>query len=129
MKWEKVRESDDEFEPDHANSSDDEETIAQEEKLDSGDGGKSKTEREQEEIDALKRESEISIEDLLDDLPPEYLESLRRSEPLPTHKVSINFFCVLLRILPHFCLNELGKVFENSLNHLLRATSSPQYSI
>jgi len=92
VKWEKVRESDDEFEPDHANSSDDEETIAQEEKLDSGDGGKSKTEREQEEIDALKRESEISIEDLLDDLPPEYLESLRRSEPLPTHKVSINFF-------------------------------------
>lgn len=86
-----MRESDDEFEPDDATSTDDEETIAQEEKLDFGDGAKSKTEREQEEVDALKRESEISIEDLLDDLPPEYLESLRRSEPLPPHKVSDSF--------------------------------------
>ena len=55
--------------------------------MDSCDSAKTKTEREQEEIDALKRESEISIEDLLDDLPPEYLESLRRSEPLPSRKV------------------------------------------
>ena len=86
-----MRESDDEFEPDDATSTDDEETIAQEEKLDFGDSAKSKTEREQEEVDALKRESEISIEDLLDDLPPEYLESLRRSEPLPSHKVSDSF--------------------------------------
>jgi hypothetical protein len=72
---EKLRESDDEFDPDDATSTDDEETIAQEETLDSGDAAKNK-DREKEEIDALKRESEIPLEDLLDDLPPEYFENL-----------------------------------------------------
>jgi hypothetical protein len=76
---EKLRESDDEFDPDDATSTDDEETIAQEETLDSCDAAKNK-DREKEEIDALKRESEIPLEDLLDDLPPEYFENLGKPD-------------------------------------------------
>ena len=76
---EKPRESDDEFDPDDATSTDDEETIAQEETLDSGDSSKNK-DLEKEEIDALKRESEIPLEDLLDDLPPEYFENLGKAD-------------------------------------------------
>lgn len=72
-----VKESDDEFEPEDASSTDDEETIAQEETLEESDG---KKKSEKDEIDALKRESEIPLEDLLDDLPPEYLESLGKAE-------------------------------------------------
>jgi hypothetical protein len=73
-----------EFEP-NVSSSDDEETIAQEEKLDSAtvDEG-AKAEREKEEIEALKRESEMPLEDLLNDLPPGYFESVGKPEvPLP----------------------------------------------
>lgn len=79
MKAEKLRESDGEFEPDDTTSTDDEETIAQEETLDSVDAAKN-NDREKEEIDALKRESEIPLEDILDNLPPEYLESLGKRE-------------------------------------------------
>lgn len=75
MKEEKTRESDDEFEPDDGQSTDDEETIAQEEKLNQGDSTVKLGEKD--EIDALKRESEMPLDELLDDLPPEYLESLR----------------------------------------------------
>lgn len=75
LKPEKLRDSDDEFEPDEAASTDDEETIAQEERLDaSGDGAAQKSDREKEEIDALRRESEMPLEDLLDELPPEYFQ-------------------------------------------------------
>lgn len=79
----KELDSDDEFEPHNTSSTDDEETIAQEETLE-GTDGKKKTEREKEEIDALKRESEIPLEDLLDDLPPEYLETLGKAEKFST---------------------------------------------
>ena len=71
---EKLRDSDGEFEPDESDSSDDEETIAQEETIDAGDGSK-KSDRVKEEIDALKRESEIPLDDLLDELPEEYLKT------------------------------------------------------
>ncbi|KAI9564810.1 hypothetical protein GHT06_008551 [Daphnia sinensis] len=79
VKAERQRESDGEFEPDDTTSTDDEETIAQEETLDSVDAAKN-NDREKEEIDALKRESEIPLEDILDNLPPEYLESLGKRE-------------------------------------------------
>ena len=79
VKVERLRESDDEFKPDDATSTDDEETIAQEETLDSGDATKA-GDREKEEIDALKRESEIPLEDLLDELPAEYFENLGKKQ-------------------------------------------------
>ncbi len=73
----KARDSDDDFQPDEGGSTDDEETIAQEETLDhAAEGGTLKSDREKEEIDALKRESEIPLEDLLDDLPAEYFENM-----------------------------------------------------
>ena len=80
-----------EFEP-NVSSSDDEETIAQEEKLDSAtvDEG-AKADREKEEIEALKRESEMPLEDLLNDLPPGYFESVGKPEvPLPDQVYSIS---------------------------------------
>ncbi|XP_046390170.1 helicase domino isoform X2 [Ischnura elegans] len=59
--------SDDEFEPTQS-STDDEQTIAKEEE-DTGTQGRD------EEIEMLKRESEIPLEDLLKELPPDYLEN------------------------------------------------------
>jgi len=78
VKHEKSRESDSEFEPE-VTSSDDEETIALEEKLDTADASQ-RTNKESEEVEALKRESEIPLEDLLDELPKEYLDSIGKSE-------------------------------------------------
>ena len=96
-----MRESDGEFEPDNATSTDDEETIAQEEKLNSCDSAKNQTEREQEEIDALKRESEIPIEELLDDLPLEYLESLRKAGPIAAPpKVRVQELSIVENLTP-----------------------------
>ena len=95
-KIKELKESDGEFEPEDASSTDDEETIAQEETLDEVDG-KKKSEREKEEIDALKRESEIPLEDLLDDLPPGYLESLGQADSFSTNAdevSSIRFFSI-----------------------------------
>ncbi|CAG0900658.1 unnamed protein product, partial [Darwinula stevensoni] len=62
--------ADDEFRPGEESSDDDEETIAQAEQ--EGVDGNS----EEDEIAALKRESEKPLEDLFDELPPGYLESL-----------------------------------------------------
>ncbi|KAG8223943.1 hypothetical protein J437_LFUL003751 [Ladona fulva] len=59
--------SDDEFEPNQS-STDDEQTIAKEEE-DMGTQGRD------EEIEMLKRESEIPLEDLLKELPEDYLEN------------------------------------------------------
>ncbi|XP_071446621.1 helicase domino isoform X2 [Hetaerina americana] len=64
--------SDDEFEPTQS-STDDEQTIAKEEE-DMGTQGR------EEEIEMLKRESEIPLEDLLKDLPQDYLEN--RNSPI-----------------------------------------------
>lgn len=75
-------------------SSDDEETIAQEETLDSGDKGK-KSANEKEEIDALHRESMIPIEDLLDSLPPEYFETMGKPVGSPEEEVCGNFLLLL----------------------------------
>ncbi|XP_011862218.1 PREDICTED: helicase domino-like isoform X3 [Vollenhovia emeryi] len=64
--------SDEEFQPNQS-SDDDEETIAKAEeemKL---------TTNHKEEVELLKRESEIPLEDLLKDLPPDYLEDRNRS--------------------------------------------------
>lgn len=57
----------DEFQPDNQSSTDDEETIAQAEEGDSGE--------HKEEIEALKRESEMNFEDFLSELPKDYLEN------------------------------------------------------
>lgn len=79
----KARDSDDDFQPDEGDSTDDEETIAQEEILDhDAEGGTQKSDREKAEIDALKRESEMPLEDLLDDLPAEYFENM--GKPIST---------------------------------------------
>lgn len=72
------RESDSEFEPE-VMSSDDEETIALEETLDTADASQ-RLSKENDEVEALKRESEIPLEDLLDELPQEYLDSIGKSE-------------------------------------------------
>ncbi len=86
--------SDAEFEPD-VTSSDDEETIAQEEILNSAatsDGDGKAAEKELAEIENLKRESEIPLEDLLSELPADYFESLGKPE-LPSesaHQVIIS---------------------------------------
>ncbi|XP_072747211.1 helicase domino isoform X1 [Anoplolepis gracilipes] len=64
--------SDEEFQPNQS-SDDDEETIAKAEeemKL---------TTNHKEEVELLKRESEIPLEDLLKDLPPDYLEDCNKS--------------------------------------------------
>lgn len=61
-----------EFQPNQS-SDDDEETIAKAEeemKL---------TTNHKEEVELLKRESEIPLEDLLKDLPPDYLEDCNKS--------------------------------------------------
>lgn len=61
-----------EFQPNQS-SDDDEETIAKAEeemKL---------TTNHKEEVELLKRESEIPLEDLLKDLPPDYLEDRNKS--------------------------------------------------
>ncbi|XP_020707838.2 helicase domino isoform X1 [Athalia rosae] len=64
--------SDDEFEPNQS-SDDDEETIAKaEEEMRS-------TTNHVEEVELLKRESELPLEDLLKELPPNYLEERDRS--------------------------------------------------
>lgn len=60
--------SDDEFQPDSQNSTDDEETIAQEEAK----GGCSD---HNEEIAALQRESEMDLDDFLKELPKDYLQN------------------------------------------------------
>lgn len=60
--------SDDEFQPDSQNSTDDEETIAQEEAK----GGSSD---HNEEIAALQRESEMDLDDFLNELPKDYLQN------------------------------------------------------
>ena len=80
-------------------STDDEETIAQEETMDSAaaaaSAGGSKTDHQQEEIDALKRESEMPLEDLLSQLPPDYFESMAKNDDAPTkqadHQVAISW--------------------------------------
>ena len=59
-----------EFQPGEESSDDDEETIAQAEQEGVDDN------TEEDEIAALKRESEKPLEDLFDELPPGYLESL-----------------------------------------------------
>lgn len=87
-------ESDIEFEP-SASSSDDEETIAQEEKLDSGDAI-SKEEREKNEIEALQRESMMPLEDLLDELPPGYLESLGKAETADSSEIKVHSVIICL---------------------------------
>lgn len=104
VKEEKTRESDDEFEPDDGQSTDDEETIAQEEKLNQGDSTVKLGEKD--EIDALKRESEMPLDELLDDLPPEYLESLRNPSARSKESDEVTIFVIFrfwLRIesLPH----------------------------
>ncbi|XP_034942054.1 helicase domino isoform X2 [Chelonus insularis] len=69
--------SDDEFEPNQS-SEDDEETIAKaEEEMKS-------TTNHKEEVELLKKESEIPLEDLLKELPPNYLEERDKSlSPCP----------------------------------------------
>ncbi|GLV35974.1 domino [Carabus blaptoides fortunei] len=62
------RHSDDEFCPENQSSSDDEETIAQAEAADESD-------KQTEEIAALQRESEMALEDFLNELPKDYLEN------------------------------------------------------
>lgn len=57
----------DEFQPDNQSSTDDEETITQEEEGD--------PQEHKEEIEALKRESEMNFEDFLSELPKDYLEN------------------------------------------------------
>ncbi|XP_017779332.1 PREDICTED: helicase domino isoform X2 [Nicrophorus vespilloides] len=59
--------SDDEFQPDTENDSDDEETIAQEEAAD--------TAEKSEEVAALQRESQMDFEDFLSELPKDYLQN------------------------------------------------------
>jgi len=76
-KTERLRESDAEFEPE-VTSTDDEETIAMEETLAVGDSSQP-SDKDIDEVEALKRESEIPLEDLLDELPKEYLESIGKS--------------------------------------------------
>ena len=45
------------------------------------------------EVEALKRESEIPLEDLLDELPKEYLESIGKSNmDITTDKVYYYYF-------------------------------------
>ncbi|XP_012528465.1 helicase domino isoform X3 [Monomorium pharaonis] len=63
--------SDEEFQPNQS-SDDDEETIAKAEE-------EMKATNHKEEVELLKRESEIPLEDLLKDLPPDYLENRNRS--------------------------------------------------
>ncbi|KAG5346196.1 DOM Helicase, partial [Acromyrmex charruanus] len=63
--------SDEEFQPNQS-SDDDEETIAKAEE-------EMKTTNHKEEVELLKKESEIPLEDLLKDLPPDYLEHRNRS--------------------------------------------------
>ncbi|XP_012218897.2 helicase domino isoform X2 [Linepithema humile] len=63
--------SDEEFQPNQS-SDDDEETIAKAEE-------EMKTTNHKEEVELLKRESEIPLEDLLKDLPPNYLEDRNKS--------------------------------------------------
>ncbi|XP_025993752.2 helicase domino isoform X2 [Solenopsis invicta] len=63
--------SDEEFQPNQS-SDDDEETIAKAEE-------EMKTTNHKEEVELLKRESEIPLEDLLKDLPQDYLEDRNRS--------------------------------------------------
>lgn len=60
-----------EFQPNQS-SDDDEETIAKAEE-------EMKTTNHREEVELLKRESEIPLEDLLKDLPPNYLEDRNKS--------------------------------------------------
>ncbi|XP_023290809.1 helicase domino isoform X4 [Orussus abietinus] len=75
--------SDDEFEPNQS-SDDDEETIAKaEEEMKS-------TTNHKEEVELLKKESEIPLEDLLKDLPPNYLEERDKSlSPAPKETVEV----------------------------------------
>jgi hypothetical protein len=61
--------SDDEFHPDSHNSTDDEETIEQEEAA----GGE--TADHNEEVAALQRESEMDLDDFLKELPKDYLQN------------------------------------------------------
>ncbi|XP_018403303.1 PREDICTED: helicase domino [Cyphomyrmex costatus] len=63
--------SDEEFQPNQS-SDDDEETIAKAEE-------EMKTTNHKEEVELLKKESEIPLEDLLKDLPSDYLEHRNRS--------------------------------------------------
>lgn len=60
--------SDDEFKPDNQSDTDDEETIAQAEAAD-------EPEKQTEEIAALQRESQMELEDFLNELPKDYLEN------------------------------------------------------
>ncbi|XP_066594642.1 helicase domino isoform X2 [Prorops nasuta] len=72
--------SDEEFEPNQS-SDDDEETIAKaEEEMKS-------TTNHKEEVELLKKESEIPLEDLLKDLPADYLEDRNRSLSPDTKEV------------------------------------------
>lgn len=74
--------STDEFEPNQS-SDDDEETIAKaEEEMKS-------TTNHMEEVEMLKRESELPLEDLLKELPPNYLEERDKSlSPSPEEAVT-----------------------------------------
>lgn len=47
-------------------------------------GGPSKSDQQQEEIEALKRESEMPLEDLLSELPPDYFESMAKNDDAPS---------------------------------------------
>ena len=69
----------DEFEPAQESEEDDEETIAkEEEEHDEGDN----------ELVDLERSGQMSLDDLLDDLPPEYLEELASKLPSMTFLIS-----------------------------------------
>jgi E1A-binding protein p400 len=79
--------SDDEFHPDSHNSTDDEETIEQEEAA----GGE--TADHNEEVAALQRESEMDLDDFLKELPKDYLQnrdSIRLSDLSGSEDVSEN---------------------------------------
>lgn len=83
----------DEFRPD-IDSTDDEETIAQEEAQDEGE--------KSEEIAALQRESQMDFDDFLSELPKDYLihrDKIRLSESSESVSKHLIFFFLYLRSL------------------------------
>ena len=107
------RHSDDDFKP-NQDSSDDEETIAKaEEEMKSN---------HKEEIELLKKESELTLEDFIKELPPNYLEERDKSlSPLPRDVIEevycltfsiFNFILLNIFIIFHFLICNIRKMIK-----------------